>query len=178
MSRGQEDKGQRAYEEGSLQKSTEERKGWCVLGFAGAVREETRLEKQVRPASASHYEYWTWSSPPARQQSSWRLRVELELKSRVASSLQWYRLPANLLKLILVNILAHQDHFSPGLGAAAICPFSILPKQSFTFTFHFAALEKEMATHSSVLAWRIPWTGSLVGCPLWGCTESYRTEVT
>ena len=27
-----------------------------------------------------------------------------------------------------------------------------------TFTFHFHALEKEMATHSSVLAWRIPWT--------------------
>ena len=28
----------------------------------------------------------------------------------------------------------------------------------FTFTFHFHALEKEMAAHSSVLAWRIPWT--------------------
>ena len=28
----------------------------------------------------------------------------------------------------------------------------------FTFTFHFHALEKEMATHSSILAWRIPWT--------------------
>ena len=28
----------------------------------------------------------------------------------------------------------------------------------FTFTFHFRALEKEMATHSSVLAWRIPGT--------------------
>ena len=28
----------------------------------------------------------------------------------------------------------------------------------FTFTFHFHTLEKEMATHSSVLAWRIPWT--------------------
>ena len=28
----------------------------------------------------------------------------------------------------------------------------------FPFTFHFHALEKEMATHSSVLAWRIPWT--------------------
>ena len=27
----------------------------------------------------------------------------------------------------------------------------------FTFTFHFHALEKEMATHSSVLAWKIPW---------------------
>ena len=48
----------------------------------------------------------------------------------------------------------------------------------FTFTFHFHALEKEMATHSSVLAWRIPGMGSLVGCRLWGCTESDRTEAT
>ena len=44
----------------------------------------------------------------------------------------------------------------------------------FTFTFHFHALEKEMATHSRVLAWRIP--GSLVGCRLWGRTESDMTE--
>src|SRR5574341_996123 len=48
----------------------------------------------------------------------------------------------------------------------------------FTFTFHFHALEKEMATHSSVLAWRIPGTGELVGCHLWGRTESDTTEVT
>ena len=48
----------------------------------------------------------------------------------------------------------------------------------FTFTFHFDALEKEMATHSSVLAWRIPGTGSLVGCRLWGRTESDTTEAT
>ena len=48
----------------------------------------------------------------------------------------------------------------------------------FTFTFHFHALEKEMATHSSILAWRIPGTGSLVGCRLWGLTESDTTEVT
>ena len=33
----------------------------------------------------------------------------------------------------------------------------------FPFTFHFHALEKEMATHSSVLAWRIPGTGELGG---------------
>ena len=39
-------------------------------------------------------------------------------------------------------------------------------------------LEKEMATHSSVLAWRIPGTGSLVGCRLWGRTESDMTEAT
>ena len=30
----------------------------------------------------------------------------------------------------------------------------------FTFTFHFHALEKEMATHLSILAWRIPWMGA------------------
>ena len=47
-----------------------------------------------------------------------------------------------------------------------------------TFTFHFHALEKEMATHSSVLAWRIPERGSLVGCRLWGRTELDTTEVT
>ena len=35
-----------------------------------------------------------------------------------------------------------------------------------------------MATHSSVLAWRIPGTGSLVGCRLWGRTESDRTKAT
>ena len=35
-----------------------------------------------------------------------------------------------------------------------------------------------MATHSSVLAWRIPGTGSLVGCHLWGRTESDTTEAT
>ena len=46
------------------------------------------------------------------------------------------------------------------------------------FTFHFHALEKEMATHSSVLAWRIPGMGSLVGCHLWAHTELDMTEVT
>ena len=45
----------------------------------------------------------------------------------------------------------------------------------FTFTFHFHALEKEMATHSSVLAWRIPGTGEPGGLPSMG---SHTTEVT
>jgi len=35
----------------------------------------------------------------------------------------------------------------------------------FTFIFHFHALEKEMATHSNVLAWRIPGTGEPGGLP-------------
>ena len=44
-----------------------------------------------------------------------------------------------------------------------------------TFTFHLQALEKEMATHSNFLAWRIPET---VGPRLWGRTESDTTEAT
>ena len=39
---------------------------------------------------------------------------------------------------------------------------------TFTFTFHFPALEKEMATHSSVLVWRIPGTGEPGGLPSLG----------
>ena len=38
----------------------------------------------------------------------------------------------------------------------------------FTFTFHFHALEKEKATHSSILAWRIPGTGEPRGLPSMG----------
>ena len=38
----------------------------------------------------------------------------------------------------------------------------------FPFTFHFHALEKEMATHSSVLAWRIPGMGKPGGLPSMG----------
>ena len=38
----------------------------------------------------------------------------------------------------------------------------------FTFTFHFDALEKEMATHSSILAWRIPGMGEHGGLPSLG----------
>ena len=39
---------------------------------------------------------------------------------------------------------------------------------NFTFSFHFHELEKEMATHSSVLAWRIPGTGESGGLPSMG----------
>ena len=46
-------------------------------------------------------------------------------------------------------------------------------RQDFTFTFHFHAMEKEMATHSSILAWRIPGTGEPGGLPYMG---SHRVE--
>ena len=46
----------------------------------------------------------------------------------------------------------------------------------FTFTFHFHELEKEMATHSSVLAWRIPGTGELGGLPSMGSHSRTRLK--
>ena len=46
----------------------------------------------------------------------------------------------------------------------------------FTFTFHFHALEKEMATHSMFLPGESQGRGSLVGCSPWGHTESDTTE--
>ena len=49
---------------------------------------------------------------------------------------------------------------------------------NFTFTFHFHALEKEMATHFSIRAWRILGMGEPGDCHLWGRTESDMTEVT
>ena len=48
----------------------------------------------------------------------------------------------------------------------------------FTFTFHFHALEKEMAAHSSVLAWKIPGTAEPGELPSMGRTESDTTEAT
>ena len=65
-----------------------------------------------------------------------------------------------------------------GAWWAAVCGVakSRTRLSNFTFTFHSHTLEKEMATHSSVLVWRIPGTGSLVGYRLWGRTESDTTE--
>ena len=46
----------------------------------------------------------------------------------------------------------------------------------FPFTFHFHALEKEMATHSSVLAWRIPGTEEPGGLQSMGSLKSDTTK--
>ena len=57
-------------------------------------------------------------------------------------------------------------------GAWQITVHDVIKSQTrlndFTFTFHFHALEKEMATHSSVLAWRIPEMGEPGGLPSLG----------
>ena len=55
--------------------------------------------------------------------------------------------------------------------------FKMCPEiKDFTY-FYAEHPEKAMATHSSTLAWKIPGTEELVGCGLWGLTESDSTEV-
>ena len=55
-------------------------------------------------------------------------------------------------------------------------PKSWTQLSDFTFTFHFHALKKEMATHSSVLAWRIPGTGEPGGLPSMGLQSWTRMK--
>ena len=59
------------------------------------------------------------------------------------------------------------------MGQRSLVPKSRTRLNDFTFTFHFHALEKEMATHSSVLAWRIPGTGEPGGLPSMGVAQSW-----
>ena len=54
------------------------------------------------------------------------------------------------------------------VGCSHRVPESRTGLRDFTFTFHFHALEKEMTTHSSVLAWRVPRTGEPGGLPSMG----------
>ena len=77
--------------------------------------------------------------------------------------------------LIVLNLLIcfeslQKRSWGGGAGKAAV--HGVTEGQTwlsdFTFTFYFHALEKEMATHSSVLAWRIPGTGEPGGLPSMG----------
>ena len=77
----------------------------------------------------------------------------------------------------LDSILKSRDITLPtkvGLVKAMVFPVVMYGCKSwtrlndFTFTFHFHALKKEMATYSSVLAWRIPGTGEPGGLPSMG----------
>ena len=71
---------------------------------------------------------------------------------------QWHLTP------VLLPGKSHGQRSLVGCG-----PWSLAKSRTrlndFTFTFHFHTLEKEMAIHSSVLAWRIPGTGEPGGLP-------------
>ena len=74
---------------------------------------------------------------------------------------KWLKSTTLLVKLI--NVRTEEPGRLQSMGSRRVGHDS-----DFTFTFHFHALEKEMATHSSVLAWRIPGTGEPGGLPSMG----------
>ena len=77
--------------------------------------------------------------------------------------------------MVMTTLMMENIHYftespqweEPG-GLLSMGSLSRTRLSDFTFTFHFHALEKEMATHSSVLAWRIPGTGEPGGLPSLG----------
>ena len=95
--------------------------------------------------------------------------MKIEVKHRLSLNL-------NIFSSILSNgegsgtplqYSCRENHMDGGAWWAAVhgVATSRIRLSDFTFTFHFHALEKEMATHSSVLAWRIPGTGESGGLP-------------
>ena len=66
------------------------------------------------------------------------------------------------------SCLANPLDGGAGWAAVHVVARSRTRLSDFPFTFHFDALEKEMATHSGVLAWRIPGTGEPGGLPSMG----------
>ena len=74
---------------------------------------------------------------------------------------KWLKSTTLLVKLI--NVRTEEPGRLQSMGSRRVGDDS-----DFPFTFHFQALEKEMATHSSVLAWRTPGTGEPGGLPSMG----------
>ena len=72
------------------------------------------------------------------------------------------------------SILAWKNPMDGGAWWAAVhgVAQSRTRLSDFTFTFHFHALEKELAPHSSVLAWRIPGTRGAWWAAVYGVTQS------
>ena len=90
----------------------------------------------------------------------------------------WIASPSNILREGNGTPLQYSCLENPmGRGAWCAAVHGVSRSQTwlsdFTFTFHFHALEKEMATHSSVLAWRIPGMGEPGGLP---STGSHRVR--
>ena len=101
--------------------------------------------------------------------------VPLRLGSCQMLSVSWKRLPSGR-GLTAVPTVAEEPGRLPCMGSLRVGHDWATSLSLFTFTFHFHSLEKEMATHSSVLAWRISGTGEPGGLPSYGVAQS-RTQL-
>ena len=101
-----------------------------------------------------------WAAAYGVAQSRTRLKRLSSSSSVKKRRRQWHPTP----------VLLPENPMDGGAWWAVVhgVAMSLTRLSDFTFTFHFHALEKEMATHSSVLAWRIPGTAEPGGLPSMG----------
>ena len=140
---------------------------WALKSQEPSLARIRRFMKQSKVGEIPKWEELNfWSRPTCKNQRgfgdlqiapSWKLTKKLRtsvLQSREGND----------------NPLQYSCLENPMDGGAAVHGVAKSPTRlsDFTFTFHFHALEKEMATHSSVLAWRIPGTGEPDGLPSMG----------
>ena len=89
--------------------------------------------------------------------SFWKHKSDIVIHVLVLQTLQWHP--------VLLKVRLNGGAWWAAVHGVAKSPTRL---SDFTFTFHLQALEKEMATHSSVLAWRIPGTAEPGGLPSMG----------
>ena len=112
------------------------------------------IQTSERPYYKTHYQR-NFHMNPIRSSRCSLSKGTLEIREGNGNPLQYS---------CLENSMGREARWSAVHGVAK----SQTQLSDFTFTFHFHALEKEMATHSSVLAWRIPGTGEPGGLPSMG----------
>ena len=124
--------------------------------------QEERVEMCIPSFVLLFIGLWSWSSSAVDHSDSlnsnspftWKRLKDLSRRRR------WHPTPV----LLPGNPTDGESWWAAVHGVTA----SLTRLSDFTFTFHFHVLEKEMATHSSVLAWRIPGTAEPGGLPSMG----------
>ena len=126
----------------------------------------SKLGKEYVKAVCCHPAYLTYLQSTSREISSWmkhklesRLLGEISITSDMQMTREGKGTP--LQHSFLENPMDGGAWWAAVHGVAE----SQTRLSDFTFTFHFHALEREMATHSSILAWRIPGTEDPGGLP-------------